>query len=456
MLGQLERPAAVDPDRLERRPAAQQRLVVGAQHRLGRIDDAAASDRDREQAHRAPHLDRRADRGEERPRLRPRLLDLRLRLRVPDDAAADPEMDPVLGDRERPDRQRQVEVAVAADDAERAHRRAAADGLERGDQVERGDLRRAGDGAAGERRRQQLGEPDLLPQRSLDGRDEVGDAGELALDHQLRPAHGAGLADAGEVVALEVDDHHVLGGVLLALDVLAERARPLDRRRPDAPAAPGEEELGRGGHDGPAVAGERPRPERAEPVRERGRAAVERRREVLDEVDLVDVPAPDRLAHRLDRLAVVGLGPGPLPLANRDVSQGQSLGRVPHGHGRERQRARLRRRGRVRAAQRLREAVAEIEIRLERLAAGREEASLAQVRLDLLERALGRVQLEHGYASERAPPRGGTRRRGRDRRRASARRRSGSAAPPAPRSSSAAGRSRTRPCRTPRGASASR
>ena len=44
-------------------------------------------------------------------------------------------------------------------------------------------------------------------------------------------------------------------------------------------------------------------------------------------------------------------------------------------------------------------------------------------------------------------------RRARDRRRESARRPSGSAAPPAPGSSCASGRSRTRPCRTPRAAS---
>ncbi|MGH3071937.1 MAG: hypothetical protein ACRDNB_06665, partial [Gaiellaceae bacterium] len=33
----------------------------------------------------------------------------------------------------------------------------------------------------------------------------------------------------------------MLGGVLLALDVLAERARPLDRRRPDAAATAAQE-----------------------------------------------------------------------------------------------------------------------------------------------------------------------------------------------------------------------
>ena len=79
--------------------------------------------------------------------------------------------------------------------------------------------------------------PTSVAQRALDGGDEVRDARELALGHQLRPAHRARLADAREVVPLEVDDHHVLGLVLLALDVLAERTRALDRHRPDPAAA---------------------------------------------------------------------------------------------------------------------------------------------------------------------------------------------------------------------------
>jgi hypothetical protein len=307
-------------------------------------------------------------------------------------------VNPVLGDRERPDRQREVEVAVAADDAERSHRRAAADRLERGDQVERGDLGRAGDRAAREGGREKLGQPDIRPQRPLDRGDEMRDAGELALGHQLRPVHRARLADAGEIVALQVDDHHVLGGVLLTLDVLSERPRSLDRRSPDATAAPGEEEFGRGGDDRPAVARQQPRAERAEPARQRLSAPGERRREMLDEIDLIDVAAPDRGAHGLDRFGVVRIGPRPLPLSHRDVSQGQTLGRVSKGHGRQRQWARL---GRLRCrgpAEWLREAVAEVEIRLAFLAARREEPVLAQVGLDLLERALGRVQLEHGLA----------------------------------------------------------
>ena len=155
----------------------------------------------------------------------------------------------------------------------------------------------------GKRRLEQLGEADVLAQRSLDGRDEVLDARELALGHQLGPADAAGLAHAREVVALEVDDHHVLGAILRRRrpgPSLAERPRALDRHRPDAAPAAREEELRRSRDDRPAVADERPRMQRPQRRKRRGERrgiALERRREVLDEVDLVDVAARDRRAH---------------------------------------------------------------------------------------------------------------------------------------------------------------
>ena len=218
--------------------------------------------------------------------------------------------------------------------------------------VDRRDLRRAGHRPAGERRLEQLGQPDVLAQPPLDGRDHVDDPGELLLGHQLRPAHGAVLADPRQVVPLEVDDHHVLGGVLLRLRQvgLAERPRPLDRLRPDPAAASREEELGRGGDDRPAVTGKRARlerPERRERGREPGRVAAKRRRQVLDEVDLVDVAGRDRRAHALDGSAVRGLVPGRLPLADAECAgRRRGLVHAPDPDRGRRQRARLGRVGR--------------------------------------------------------------------------------------------------------------
>jgi hypothetical protein len=69
-------------------------------------------------------------------------------------------VDRAVGDRERPDGQREVEVAVPVDAPERAHRGAATHRLELGDQVDRGDLGRAGHRASRERRLEDLGQPD--------------------------------------------------------------------------------------------------------------------------------------------------------------------------------------------------------------------------------------------------------------------------------------------------------
>ena len=68
------------------------------------------------------------------------------------------------------------------------------------------------------------------------------------------------LADAAEVVAAEVDEHHVLGALLLVgeqlvgdplvlLERRAARARAGDRARRDVAAGDGEQRLGRGADD---------------------------------------------------------------------------------------------------------------------------------------------------------------------------------------------------------------
>ena len=57
-----------------------------------------------------------------------------------------------------------------------------------------------------------------------DGRDEMMDGGVALEREELGDAHGAGRADARQIVAHQVDDHQVLGPVLRALgERLAER-----------------------------------------------------------------------------------------------------------------------------------------------------------------------------------------------------------------------------------------
>jgi hypothetical protein len=144
-------------------------------------------------------------------------------------------------------------------------------------------------------------------------------ARELVLALQLGPADRARLADARQVVPLEVDDHHVLGGVLGVVDVLAGGAGALDRPRHERAAAAGEEELGRRRDDPPPEPGEgarRERPERRQRGGQRRRVTREGRRQMLDEICLVDVAARDRTPDGLDRVGVAAVAPAALPRAD--------------------------------------------------------------------------------------------------------------------------------------------
>ncbi len=221
-----------------------------------------------------------------------------------------------------------------------------------------------------------VGEAGVRPEGALDERHHVLDARKRLGRHELRPAHASRDAHPGEVVALEVDDHHVLGGVLrrgVELGRPSGRTRALDRHRPDPVVVAGEEELGRRGDDRPPVTleqtpagiGQRPGPrlgQRAEPGGERRRLPLERRREVLDEVDLVDVSATDRPAHGGHRVAVLGLRPRVLPVPDLEALRHRVFSVVRPGNGcasltddaaRQRQPARLRWRRRAVASDRL-------------------------------------------------------------------------------------------------------
>ena len=137
---------------------------------------------------------------------------------------------------------------------------------------------------------------------------------------------------------------------------------------------------------------------------ERARIARELGCQVLDEVDLVDVAARDRIADPLDRCGVIAgaqvCRQGPKErvaesscIVARIVIIDNILPR-PDGTGCERQRARLRRSARVPAPDRRGEAVPEVQVGDEILAARREEAALAQPPLEQLEGALGLVDLD--------------------------------------------------------------
>ena len=136
---------------------------------------------------------------------------------------------PTVGD-ERPDDDAGLHRAIRADPADRARVRPAPHWLEPLEDLHRADLRRAGDRAAGERGRQEVEGVAALLEDPGHRRHEVLDRGGPLESAQPRDANGARAADAAEIVAQDVDDHHVLGAVLGAGQQLA-RERPIRRRR---------------------------------------------------------------------------------------------------------------------------------------------------------------------------------------------------------------------------------
>jgi hypothetical protein len=139
--------------------------------------------------------------------------------------------------------------------------------------------------------------------------------------------------------------------------------------------------------------------------------AGERRRQVLDEVHLVHVPARDRLPHRFDRVPVPVRRPRRLPGSDLDLLVALShkvtsmVAAFSNAARHERELGtRLGRRRRRRSTDRLREAVAEVEVGHELLATGLEEPAVAEPRLDPPKRAVRLQQLER--LAVRSPHRG--------------------------------------------------
>ena len=149
--------------------------------------------------------------------------------------------------------------------------------------------------------------------------------GRVVLEREeLGHAHGAGRADARQIVSHQVHDHQVLGpilgalgqrqaerGVVLGADTA--RARPLDGARLDVSADVHAQKAlrRRAEHDGlrkVQVRGERGGVSRAETAVERPRRLVERRFEALRQVGLKDVAGEDVLAHAGDRVEVAAVG----------------------------------------------------------------------------------------------------------------------------------------------------
>ena len=256
---------------------------------------------------------RHLDRPSQRCRLVLGLLELAFRDRPGDDPGAGVDVGLAVLEDRAPDGDRGVEVAVVAEVADGAAIQPATLALRGRDELHRADLRRPRQRPRREDRAKRVERVELRLEPPLDVRDEMEDVA-VALDlHVLADGHGPRPRDPAEVVAAEVDEHHVLGSLLgVALELLGEqgvlaivraaRTGPGDRVGGELVALDLEQQLRRcadhleaGGADEEQVRARVDPPERAiepDPVERRpGRGVV---REV------------ERLApreHDLDRLA---------------------------------------------------------------------------------------------------------------------------------------------------------
>jgi hypothetical protein len=242
-----------------------------------------------------------------RPRLEEALLELGLRIGPGRDAAAGAEPDAVAAYLERPDGHVQLEPGNRARVADRAGVRLAPARLELGDHAHRLDLRRARDRPGREGCPQELAVAHLRPQRAGDARHEMPHPGSGARRRQLGHVDRAVLAHAPEVVAHEVDDHHVLGPVLDRPGepqpaLVVTRGSSLDRLAQHLAAPAAQEELGRDAADGPPGAGGECGVRGAELARhaceEVGRVPLEAGVEAQAQVCLEDLPGRDPFATR--------------------------------------------------------------------------------------------------------------------------------------------------------------
>ena len=86
---------------------------------------------------------------------------------------------------------------------------------------------------AGKARHERVEPIAIVGELAFDDRRQVHDVREALEAHELRHAHRPVVADAADVVAAEIDEHDVLGALLLvALQLLGQPRCPLRRLRP--------------------------------------------------------------------------------------------------------------------------------------------------------------------------------------------------------------------------------
>ncbi len=218
----------------------------------------------------------------------------------------------------RPDRHVELRSAAGLDEADRACVDTSRRRLDAGDDFHRARLRCAGD-----RRRRKQG-AHHIDERCIrlrrDRRRQLQD-GRIALDvEQVRDPHAAGARHAPQIVPDHVDDHHVLGALLVGLtqasgvlDILFEpqpaRSRALHGARFDPIAGAMKEELRRGTADRPFpciyVRPERRGLSARELQEQRVGIRLQLRPQPIGVIDLIRVAVPNQLLEFCEHSCVL-------------------------------------------------------------------------------------------------------------------------------------------------------
>ena len=174
-----------------------------------------------------------------------------MRARIGDDAPADPEVGSTAREHERSDRDRKLDATTSrVDPSERAAIHAAADGFQILDCLQHSRLGRAGDRRRRKRRAHEVVETDVGPEPAAHGTHEVCEPGVGFDREERRDIDRSELADASEIVARQVDDHQVLGPVLLArAQCRGVGGRAFDGSRLDRAPVDPQKQFGRRRHD---------------------------------------------------------------------------------------------------------------------------------------------------------------------------------------------------------------
>ena len=136
-------------------------------------------------------------------------------LGIGDDAAADAHLARAAGEHHGADRHVELGVAGRRDMADGAGIDAARTRLELADDLHGAHLGRAGDRAAGEQGAEHVLEPHVGPELGLDAGSHLMHRA-VGLDReQVGDLDRADLRHAAEIVAQQIDDHQVLGALLL-------------------------------------------------------------------------------------------------------------------------------------------------------------------------------------------------------------------------------------------------